>query len=122
MDKQRRSDDPIPDVLAEADELSEHVKTLALNLAIYLAKLKARAKSEHLDRLDPEFIRLVNGTVNVLREISIVLNAAGNKDKMAWEVPTGRHSKDQIEVKLHGILEQCTRVLDSLHQARDMIA
>jgi hypothetical protein len=122
VEKRSKIENPIPDVLAEADELSEQVKTLALNLAIYLAKLKSRAKSEHLDRLEPEFIRLVNGTVKVLREISTVLNAASNKDKMAWEVPTGRHSKDQIEVKLHGILEQCTRVLDSLHQARDMIA
>ena len=122
MEKRSRVEDPIPDVLAEADELSEQVKTLALNLAIYLAKLKSRARSEHLDRLEPEFIRLVNGTVKVVREIATVLNAARNKDRMAWEVPSGRLSKDQIEVKLHGILEQCTRVLDSLHQARDMIA
>ena len=122
MEKRRKTEDSVPDILVEADELSEQVKTLALNLAIYLAKLKSRTRSEHLDRLEPEFIRLVNGTVKVLREVAAVLNAARNRDRMAWEIPSGRYGKDQIEVKLHGILEQCTRVLDSLNQARDMIA
>ena len=111
----------VPEILAEVDELSEQVKGLAMNLAIYLAKLKSRTKSDHFSRLEPEFIRLVNGTIKVVQEVATIINAASNRERLAWEIPSGGLNQDQIEIKLHGILEQCTRVTASLHQARDLI-
>jgi hypothetical protein len=114
--------DSEPDVIAEVDELSEQVKTLALNLALFLAKLKSKADSDRFARLEPEFIRLVNGTVRAIQDITVVLNAARDREGMLWQVPSGKSNKDQIEVKLHGILEQCNRVLFSLSQAKDLIA
>jgi len=113
---------PIPDIVAEVDGLSEEVKSLALNLALYLAKLKSSTGSEQFVRLEPDFIRLVNGTVRVVQEVAGILNAARNEGKMIYEIPSGRLAKDRIETKLHGILEQCTRVLESLSRAKDMFA
>lgn len=122
MKKPDKAEQLDPLVVSEVDELSEQVKSLALNLAIYLAKLKTRARADHFSRLEPEFIRLVNGTVKVVQEIAIVINAARNGEKAIWEVPSGKPIKDQIEVRLHGILEQCSRVMACLDQARDLIA
>ena len=109
-------------VLAQVDYLNDEVKSLALNLAIFLARLKAKTGSAQLTELEPDFIRLVNGTVKAVNDITTIINAARHRQVMAYEVPSGRQHKDQIEVKLHGILEQCNRVLLALHQARDIIA
>lgn len=122
MTKDSKERDSEPDVILEVDNLSEQVKTLALNLALFLAKLKSKTGSDQFARLEPEFIRLVNGTVRAVQDITVVLNAARNRERMLWQVPSGKFSKDQIEVKLHGILEQCNRVLFSLSQAKDLIA
>ncbi|HUV31679.1 MAG TPA: hypothetical protein VMY05_11400 [Acidobacteriota bacterium] len=122
MSDQNDIKQPIPDIVAEVDGLSEEVKSLALNLALYLAKLKSSTGSEQFVRLEPDFIRLVNGTVRVVQEVAGILNAARNEGKMIYEIPSGRLAKDRIETKLHGILEQCTRVLESLSRAKDMFA
>lgn len=110
------------EMVAEVDTLSEEIKTLALNLALYLARAKSRIHSDEMNRLEPEFIRLVNGTVRMVQEITRVIHAARNEERMIYQVPSGKQSKDQIEVKLHALLEQCTRILASLGQVKDIIA
>ncbi|MDF1545011.1 MAG: hypothetical protein P1R58_07910 [bacterium] len=114
MDKDHRTE---LGVLVEVDALNEEVKVLALNLAIYLAKKKDG--SEQITRLEPEFMRLVNGTIKVVREISTILNAANNLEKMVYAPPSGRLGKDQIEVRLRAILEQCETIRMQLSQAVD---
>ncbi len=104
-------------VLVEVDALNEEVKVLALNLAIYLAKKKSG--SEQITRLEPEFMRLVNGTIKVVREISAILNAANNMEKMVYHPPSGRLGKDQIEIRLNAILDQCETIRIQLSQAVD---
>ncbi len=78
---------------------------LALNLAIHLARVKN--ESETLLNLEPEFIRLVNGTIKAAQEISHILQAASNNEKMVYEIQSGRELKDHIEIKLNHVLEQC---------------
>lgn len=102
------------------DALSEDTKDLALNLALYLAKAKARGNSEQLKRMEPEFIRLVNNTVKVVQELAVVLNAARNQEKMVYEPPTGKVSKDRIEARLELIMQQCNHILASLSGVRDI--
>ena len=96
------------------DALNEEVKVLALNLAIYLAK--AKGKSEQLARLEPDFIRLVNGTVTVVRELTVVINAARNLEQTGDNtvIPPDAIPADQIELWLRSILDQCSRILASL--------
>ena len=106
------------EVLSEVDALSEEIKTLALNLALYLAKAKSKADSAEFARLEPEFIRLVNGTVKLVNEIARVINAARNREIMLYEVPDGKLPVDQIEVRLQAILDQCTRILNCLSQVK----
>ena len=106
------------DIIRQVDALSEEVKELALKVAIYLAK--AKGASEELHRLEPEFIKLVNGTVRVVQEIATILNAANNMEKMAYDVPSGRISKDQIEIRLHSILNQCLKIKNSLSKSVDI--
>ena len=38
-------------MVEQVEELNEEVKTLALNLAVYLAKARARSESEELARM-----------------------------------------------------------------------
>ena len=100
------------DIVAYAEELNEEVKEIALNLAIYLAKRKKG--SEQLSKMEPEFIRLVNSAVKVGQELSVIINAAKNKEKMVYDVPSGKMNSDQLETKLTSILSQCRQILDDL--------
>ncbi len=110
------------ELLSEVDALSEEIKILALNLALYLAKAKSGKHSAELTRLEPEFIRLINNTVKIVRELSLVVEAAKNREIMVYQVPSGQLSKDRVEVRLHAILEQCTRILNSIRQVKDIVA
>ncbi len=96
------------------EDLNEEVKSLALNLAIYLAKTKS--SSEQLSQMEPDFIKLVNGTVKVVHELTMIINAARNKETMTYDVPSGKLKSDQIESKLHSILSQCQQIHDTLEE------
>lgn len=111
---------PSDDIVEQVDGLTEEVKTLALNLAIYLAK--AKPQSGHLTRLEPDFIRLVNGTVKAVQEISRIIQAARNHEPLVFDVPSDRVTPDHIEVKLRSILNQCGQIMSALGQARDLPA
>ncbi len=101
-------------LLTSVDSLSDEVKALALNIALYLAKARADKGSATLDRLEPEFVRLVNATVRVVTDLAGVLNAARNNEVMVYEIPSGRVTHDHIEQRLQGILNQCGNLLRQL--------
>jgi len=107
-------------MLDVVESLGDETKDLALNLALYLAK--AKGSSEQLSRMEPEFIRLVNGTVKVVQELATILKAAKDQEKMIFEVPTGRIAKDQMETKLEEIVRQCNQILASWAQSQDLMA
>jgi hypothetical protein len=104
------------------DELSQETKDLALNLALYLAKARSTDDSGQLRRLEPDFIRLVNGTVRVVQELTHILNAARNQGKMVYQLPSGQLTKDHIEARLETIVHQCNRILGTLVQVKDLLA
>ena len=107
-------------LLDQVDNLSDEVKSLALNLALYLAKAKAGRKPEFVIKMEPEFIRLVNGTVKVVQELTLILNASRNLERNLYEIPTDEVPKDQLEERLEDILRQCSGVLSSLSQSGDL--
>lgn len=111
-----------PEIIAEVDRLSDEVKSLTVDIALVLARIRARSADGKLDRLEPDFLRLVNNSVKAIREIAIILNAAQNREKMVYDVPSGRLTKDRLETRLHGILEQTNRLLESLAQMQDFVA
>ena len=113
--------DELTDLINVVDTLSDETKDLALNLALYLARVKAQTNSEQLKRMEPEFIRLVNGAVKVVQELACILNAARNEEKMVYQLPSGKLAKDHIEQKLEQVVQQCNRILTSLEQAKDII-
>lgn len=100
------------DLVDQVDGLAEEVRILALNLAIYLAKTKS--ESEQLSQLEPDFIRLVNGTVSVLQEIERIIAAARNLETLVYDVPSGKFRRDQIELRLRSILDHCGRIMTAL--------
>lgn len=108
-------------LLTEVDNLGEEVKTLALNLAIYLAKAKAKSNSQDLNRMEPEFIKLVNGTVRVVQEMTLILNAARNMERMIYDVPSGNLDQDRLETRLRSLLGQCGTILQSLTQVKGIV-
>ncbi len=100
------------DLIATVDKLNDDVKQLALNLALYLAKVK---KDSHtVTRMEPQFIRLVNSTIKVVKEISVIVRAAANTGNIVYNPPNGTAIKDQIEVRLNSVLEQCSYILITL--------
>ena len=105
-------------MIETVEALNEEVRTLAINLAIYLAKIKS--DSSELTRLEPAFIKLVNGTVKVVQELTFIINAAKNMEKMIYEVPSGKMGNDQIETKLNGILKQCEQIITSIRKETDI--
>ena len=104
------------------DELGEDTKDLALKLALYLAKVKAKGSSDQLRRMEPDFVRLVNNTVKVVQELATVLNAARNQEKMIYEPPSGTAGKDQIESRLDLIMQQCNYIIAELSKAEGLVA
>jgi len=109
-------------LLEVVEDLGEETKDLALNLALYLAKAKAKSNPEQLSRLEPDFIRLVNGAVKVIQELTVILDAARDRETTVYEVPSGKVKQDQMEVRLEAIVQQCNQILASLSQAKDLIA
>lgn len=105
-------------IIERVDELNEEVKVLALNLAIYLAR--ARGRSATLHRLEPDFIKLVNGTVKVVHELAGIINAARNLDTMVNDLADPKAAHDPIEERLKGILEQCSRIMDALAEEESL--
>jgi len=63
----------------QVDELADQVKTLALNLAITLAREKTRVKD--LAVLEPEFTHLINKSVGVVREITKILRSVSGGEE-----------------------------------------
>jgi hypothetical protein len=106
-------------LVEEVDNLSEEVRTLALNLAIYLAKAKSQIQSEKLNQMEPEFIKLVNGTVRVVQEMTGILNAARNMERMIYDVPSGNIPHDRMETKLRTVLDQCGEILTGLTRSKE---
>ena len=96
----------------QVEYLNEEVKTMALNLAIYLAK--AKNNSKELKQMEPDFIRLVNGTVKVVQDVARILNAANSLDGKVPELSKSPSGRDQVEIRLHAILDQCWKLNKSL--------
>lgn len=105
-------------ILELVDSLNEEAKALALSVAIYLAK--SRTKDGGLNRLEPEFIKLVNGTVKVVQEIAVILNAARNEESLVYDVPSGKIARDQIELRLESLHKQCHKIIQDLSRAIDI--
>ena len=110
------------ELLSTVDALGEQTKDLALNLALYLAKVKARKSSEKLRKMEPEFIRLVNGTVKVVQELTVILKAARHEEKMIYEPPSGVETRDRLMDKLESIAQQCNQIMETLQESRDLLA
>lgn len=119
IDRKRQRD---VQLVSEVDSLGEEVKTLALNLAIYLAKAKTQGGAEALNRMEPDFIRLVNGTVHVVQEMTMILNAARNMERMIYDVPSGDVHQDRLEMRLRSLLEQCSTIVTALTHLKSLDA
>ena len=99
-------------LIETVDKLNENVKQIAVDLALYLAKVKK--DSQVVNKLEPQFIRLVNTTIKVVQEIAVVIRAASDNENVQYHLPSGRGIKDQVEVKLNSIMEQCAAVMNTL--------
>lgn len=106
-----------PDLINQVDTLNEGIKVLALNLAVYLAK--AKRSSKELAQLEPDFIRLVNGTVKVVQELTAIINAARNQSMGALAGSMGDGEGRPVEDKLRNILDQCHRILTALSDRKE---
>jgi methyl-accepting chemotaxis protein len=96
----------------DIDELANQVKVLALNLAISLAKAKNEAKE--LVFLEPDFTKLINGSIEVIKEISSILKTYRNEDKLVYSPPSQSDKLDRIETSLGEIYSLSQSVLKTI--------
>ncbi len=97
----------------QVDNLADQVKMLALNLAISLARTKK--ESDELKELEPQFTQLINGSVEVIKEVTAALRAFRNEHLI--EPPRGdeEHQLTRIEKSLNEIQVLSKRVLESIN-------
>lgn len=98
-----------PNLADQVDYLSDQVKMLALNLAINLAK--AKNDVQELAFMENEFTRLINGSVEVIREVNGILKVFRNEDRMVYEPPSQSGKLDKIEQSLNDISELSRDIL-----------
>ena len=103
------------DLVEQVDLLNDEVKTLALNLAVQMAKVRSKNLAPDLVRMEPQFIRLVNGAVKAVKDMAVILEAARNKEVMVYDVPSNQETEDRIEYGLRSILSQCNEIMDTLN-------
>ena len=115
MDQRRKGK-----IVDKVDYLNDEIKTLALNLAIYLSK--AKSKSEDISRMEPEFVKLVNSTVKVAQELAQIIKAAQNKEQADSEKPIRFKDIAQLESKLKEIVRQCDEINRIMTQKTDITA
>jgi len=101
----------------EVSQLADKVKTLSLNLAINLARKKNEASE--LAVLEPEFTKLVNGSVKVVKEVAIILKAFKNEEKMVYSPSDTDRNLERIEGSLNEILKLSKVVLSSIAEIKD---
>lgn len=114
VDENRQRDRKL-DLVQQVELLNDEVKTLALNLAVQMAKVRSKNLAPELVRMEPQFIRLVNGAVKAVKDMATILEAARNNEIMAYDLPTGSGKEDRIEYGLRSILAQCNEIMATLN-------
>jgi len=104
------NEDVNPNLADQVDYLSDQVKMLALNLAINLAK--AKQDVQELAFMENEFTKLINGSVEVIREVNGILKVFRNEDKMVYQPPSQSGKLDRIEKSLNEISELSKNILE----------
>ncbi|MEW5924023.1 MAG: hypothetical protein AB1746_08555 [Candidatus Zixiibacteriota bacterium] len=106
----------LEDWVSQIDHLADEVKMLALNLAINLAKSKQQIKE--LSFMEPEFTRLVNGSVEVVKEITGIMKAFRNEDRLVFSPQKDSRSLDRIETTLNEIHSLSRKVLYTISEIK----
>ncbi len=104
------------DWYSQIDDLANQVKVLALNLAISLAKTKNQ--TAELSFLEPEFTKLINGSVEVIREIAGILRTFRNEEKMVYAPPSQSEKLDRIETSLSEIHLLSQNILKTISEIK----
>lgn len=105
-----------PQILEKVEQLNEQVKSLALNMAIYLAKIKKDSKT--ISSMEPEFIRLVNSTVKVVQDLTVIIDAAKNPNNNISMGNSTYKLSIQLESKLNSIVSQCKEIIETLEHKK----
>ena len=109
-------------LIDQVDNLAEQAKTMALNLALTLAHEKSKIKD--LKVLEPEFTRMINKSVGVIREITKILGMLRSDKPGAPQTPINSERFDKIETSMEEILDVSKNVLKdirALKQRKDMV-
>lgn len=99
------------------NSMAEQVRILALNLAINLAREKKNIKE--LTFLEPDFTQLIYSSVDVIKEISVILKAFQNEEKMIYAPPSSSGKLDHIETSLNEILNLSQNVLKIITRIKE---
>jgi hypothetical protein len=110
------TDEKKPQIISRVEHLNEEVKSLALNMAIYLAKIKK--DSEKISNMEPEFIRLVNSTVKVVQELTVIIDAAKNPNNGSSVGSSTYKMTEHLESKLNSIVSQCQEIVETLEHKK----
>jgi len=91
------------------NSMAEQVRILALNLAISLAQ--ERDNIRELTVLEADFTELIHGAVEVIKDVTAMLQAYQNEGKMVYSPPASSSNLDHIETSLNEILAMSKNIL-----------
>jgi len=103
--------------ISRVNSMAEQVRILALNLAINLAREKENIRE--LTILEPEFTELVHNAVEVIKEVTIMLRAYQNQEKMVYSPPASSVKLDRIESSLNEILNLSKNILNDIADIKE---
>ena len=100
------------DLIGEVNDLAEKVRMAALNLAVNLARSKGKAKE--LVAMEPLFTRLINGSVEVIKEVAAVMRDFRSEKTSVYSHPASGDQLDNIEKSMNRILDLSQEVLETI--------
>jgi hypothetical protein len=106
------SEDLIQDVIRLADE----VKMTAMNLAINLARSKEQI--QELSVLEPKFTELINGSIDVIKEVATIMKAFSSQERTALLPDCESSRLDRVENYLNHVLALSRDVLDAISRIK----
>lgn len=99
-------------MINQIDGLTDQVKTLALNLAITLAREKKQIKD--LTLLEPDFTKLINGSVDVIKEVTEIIRTLQGDGKRSDLKSLDDKNLIRIENSLNEIHDLSKNVLKTV--------
>lgn len=94
-------------LLVNVEKFSELLQAMTFELALLLARLKQDQPLHDIHRQEPRFLRLINGAVEIVKNVNSLTRAARETDPLVFDPPAGTTTAlDQQLTEISRILNE----------------